>query len=78
MEKVMEFLDKMNITAENSGIVYITRLLEICIEYSKRDYGRTLADAARAKFGNDIVKPEYVTGFLRGFCKHLKTKEEVS
>ena len=78
MEKVMEFLDKLNITAENNGIVYITRLLEICIEYNKREYGRTLAEAARAKYGNDIIKPEYVSGFLRSHCKHLRTKEDVS
>ena len=73
----MEAFDKMDITLENSAKMFVARLLEICVEYGKTEYGRKLADRAREKFGNDVIKSDVFQGYLRNISKRIKTKEEV-
>jgi hypothetical protein len=68
----------MNVTKETSARLYVPRLLEVCVEYGKKDYGRELLEKAREKFGDDIIRSESYAGFLRSISRWLNTKEEVS
>ena len=73
----MEAFEKMNIAAEDTVRVYVARLLENCIELGKAEYGRNLADKAKEKFGNDVVKSDAFQGSLRNLSKRITTKDEV-
>jgi hypothetical protein len=56
---------------------YASRLVDLCVDLEKTEYGPKLADYLREKFGNDIFNPANFTGFFRGRAKHMNSEDEV-